>query len=429
MAGLARLIERAVPGAAPFVGDTNPPVYGPLPTTLASAIPPDYYGRSAALVAGDFDAATVLAGAGEGALTSLSAAWRCLNILTNGIGALEMYAYDDEQEDRRITTPKVLADPWPSISPVEWRAMVVSSLVLYGNAYLLPYDMDPRTGYPRQLPIVHPERMHVEMVNGRLRYWLDENHVDSLDVLHVRGYTPPGSPVGFGIVEAHRRGINLATSMDRYQSGNLTQSSVPPVIIKINRPEISEDQALDIQGKWVTKHGYGSRAPAVIPTSMDVSTIAWSPEDTQFLESKTFMAVEMCWWFGIDPRLLTLAASATSLTYSNLESTYVDLQRMSFTPWTSRIESTLSRVLPRSVNARFDFAPMLRTTLQDRYNAYKTGIEGGWLTVDEVRIIEGLGPIGSSPRESVGFGKPGRVESMRGQVNESLPTSDAEVAA
>jgi HK97 family phage portal protein len=365
---------------------------------------------------GAFDGTT------ESPTLTLSAAWRCTHILSDGIGALEMYAFDDEADDRRITTPKVLADPWPAISPVEWRAMVVASLVLHGNAYLLPYDSDPRTGYPRQVPIVHPDRMHVELVRGRPVYWLDENRQSALDVLHIRGYTPPGHVQGVGVVESQRRGIRLALSIDQYQLGNLEQSSVPPVVIRVNRPEISEDQAFDIQSRWIARHGFGNRAPAVLPTSLEVTPLAWSPEDTQFLESKQFSAVEVCWWFGIDPRLLTLAASAQSLTYSNIESTYVDLQRMSFMPWTSRIEAAMSRVLPRSVMARFDFSPILRTTLQDRYAAYAVGIEGGWLTVDEVRILENMGPIGSSPTEGAGFQRGGRVATMRNEVNTALPT-------
>jgi HK97 family phage portal protein len=364
----------------------------------------------------------------ESSTLALSAAWRCLNILTNGIGALELFAIDDSEDNIRIRTPKVLSDPWPAVSPVEWRSMLVSSLALRGNAYMLPFDEDPRTGYPRQLPIVHPDRMHVEMVNGRMRYWVDENRVSDLDVLHVRGYTPPGSPMGVGIVEMQRRGIQLATSMDMYQIGQLATSAVPPVVIRVNRPEVSKEQAEEIQMRWMSRHGNNQRVPAVIPTSMEVTPVAWSPEDQQFLEAKQYMAVEVCWWFGIDPRLLSLAASGQSLTYANVETTYVDLQRMSFMPWTSRIESALSRVLPRSVLARFDFAPMLRTTLQDRFMAYKTAIEGRWLTVDEVRVLENMGPLGTDPHEaSVGY-RSGRIESVKG-VNQSLPVVNTEASA
>jgi HK97 family phage portal protein len=227
-----------------------------------------------------------------------------------------------------------------------------------------------------------------------------------------------GAVCGVGVLEAMRTGIGLARDMDTYQLGNFQQSSVPPVIIKVNRPEISPEQALDIQSRWVTKHGFGNRAPAVIPTSLDVSAIAWTPEDTQFLESKQYMAAEVCWWFGIDPRVLGLAASGQSLTYSNIESTYVDLQRMSFLPWTSRIEAALGRVLPRTQLAKFDFSPMLRTTLQDRYSAYKTGLEGGWITIEEVRALENLGPLGATPPPV------GTITPRPQQSNQSVPVME-----
>lgn len=371
-------------------------------TTNSGLPPPSPYGRTSI--------------ATEGTVLSLAAAWRCAHILTNGIASLDMYAFDDNAEDRRVSTPRLLSDPWPAVSPVEWRAMVVASLIFYGNCYVLPFDEDPRTGYPRQLPIVHPERVDVKLRNGVPIYYIDESQTDPVDVLHIRGYTPPGAAVGIGIVEAHRRGISLALDMDRYQQGNFQQSSVPPVVIRVNRPEISESQATDIQMRWMSRHGFGNRAPAIIPTSFEVDTIAWSPEDTQFLQSKQYSAVEVCWMFGVDPRLLGLAASGQSLTYQNIETAYVDLQRMSFMPWTSRIESTLSRVLPRGVLARFDFSPILRTTLKDRYDAYAIALTHKFLTLDEVRQAENLGPIGTPiPPEAP------MLQSTKA-VNATLPT-------
>jgi HK97 family phage portal protein len=427
--GLGRLIERALT-PAPFVGMPTTDEVGLL-GTISNAVPPSHISALAGRVAGNFDLGAVAAApTSETATLSLSAAWRCSHIITDGIGSLNIFAYDDNEADSRVPTPRSLTDPWPMITAVEWRVMLVSSLLHFGNAYILPYDADPRTGYPRQLPIVHPSRMHVEIVNGRPVYFLDENRISSLDVLHIRGLLPPGAAVGIGIIEAQRKGISLALNMDQYQSANLGQSAVPPVVIRVNRPEISQEQAIDIQSRWVARHGYGSRLPAVLPTSMEVTPIAWSPEDAQFLESKQFMAAEICWWYGIDPRLLTLSAGGQSLTYSNIETTYVDLQRMSFMPWTSRIEAALSRVLPRHIHAKFDFSPMLRTTLQDRYQSYEVGLRAGFLTIDEVRAMENMGPISlTAPAHIPGL--EGQPMTMGGKVNESLPepTTTLEVVA
>ena len=428
---LAKLLTRSLP-AAPFPGDhTQNTSMMPGVAGFAQPVSKQLVATGGRAVSGDGAVLPdgyppfYMSPASEETVLTLAAAWRCLHILTDGISGLEMYAFDDTHEDRRVSTPRLLSDPWPAISPVEWRAMVVASLVLYGNCYILPYDEDPRTGYPRQLPIVHPDEMRVVIRNGVPYYFMGQTEINRVDVLHIRGYTPPGQAVGIGCIEAFRRGFSLALDMDRYEAGNLQQSSVPPVIIKVNRPEISAEQATDIQYRWMAAHGYGQRTPAVIPTSLDVNTLAWSPEDTQFLQSKQYGAVEICWMFGVDPRLLGLSASGQSLTYANIETTYVDLQRMSFLPWTTRIEATLSRVLPRGVLARFDFAPILRTTLQDRYAAYAVGVQNGWLTIDEVRQAENLGPLGTEtpPKTPV-------LQSEKA-VNDSIPmaTDTVEVVA
>ena len=418
--GLARLIQRAN-SPAPFVGGAGTDSWD-----AGAGYPGTPVGEQTAVGYPAVPGGPVSFASRDGSVMALSAAWRCQHILSDGIGALDVFAYDNRERDARIDSPKILSDPWPVVTPVEWRGMVVSSLVMHGNCYLLPFDEDPRTGYPRQLPMVDPTRMEVAVKDGVPRYYID-GRVE-VECLHIRGFMLPGHVVGMGVIEAQRRGIQLATDMDHYQGANFQQSSVPPVVIKVNRPEISDEQALDIQSRWMSRHGWGNRGPAVLPTSMDVEPVAWSPEDTQFLESKQYQAAEVCWWFGVDPRILGLSASGQSLTYSNIESTYVDLQRMSMMPWTSRIEASLSRVMPRHHLARFDFSPILRTTLQDRYNAYKTGLDGGWLTVEEVRAMENLGPLGQEPQ---GIGGGGIIESIGGaKDNKSLPalTEAVEVA-
>jgi HK97 family phage portal protein len=400
---------------------------GALDTVITQEVPAKHVGQSAWAVAAPDLPATLAqqGGVSEGSTMSLSAAWRCQHVLSDGIGGLDIFAYDISQADARVPQPRILADPWPMVTPVEWRQMVVSSLVMHGNAYLIPFDEDPRTGYPRQLPIVHPDRVKISMAEGRPRYFLDD-YATPIPMLHIRGLLPPGGVKGVGVIEAMRRGIDMALQIDRYQQGNFQWSSVPPVIIQINRSEISQEQASEIQMNWVHRHGGVSRLPAVLPASMQVTPIAWSPEDTQFLATKQFMGAEICWWFGLDPRVLGLSASGQSLTYSNIETTYVDLQRMSFMPWTSRIEAALSRVLPRTHLARFDYSPMLRTTLQDRYAAYAVALEHEFLTVDEVRALENLGPI-TDPSLKVGEQMQGPIDTIHGAIDHAPVTGAQEV--
>ena len=53
-------------------------------------------------------------------------------------------------------------------------------------------------------------------------------------------------------------------------------------------------------------------------------------------------------------------------------------------------EEALSTLLPRGQRAVFNFDAVLRADTQTRYDAYETGLRAGFLTIDEVRALEGL---------------------------------------
>jgi phage portal protein BeeE len=68
-------------------------------------------------------------------------------------------------------------------------------------------------------------------------------------------------------------------------------------------------------------------------------------------------------------------------------------------PWIVRLEGALSRLLPRPQFAKFNLDAFLRSALRDRYESYKTGIETGFLEVNEVRAWENLDPINTAPAD------------------------------
>jgi hypothetical protein len=53
----------------------------------------------------------------------------------------------------------------------------------------------------------------------------------------------------------------------------------------------------------------------------------------------------------------------------------------------------VSRLLPRTQQAKFNAGGFVRVALKDRYDAHKTGIEAGFLTVNEARDLEDRPPL------------------------------------
>jgi phage portal protein BeeE len=62
-------------------------------------------------------------------------------------------------------------------------------------------------------------------------------------------------------------------------------------------------------------------------------------------------------------------------------------------PWLSRVERAVGRLLPRNQCARFDAKGFVRATLKERYEAHAVALASGFLTVNEVRELEGRAPL------------------------------------
>jgi HK97 family phage portal protein len=94
--------------------------------------------------------------------------------------------------------------------------------------------------------------------------------------------------------------------------------------------------------------------------------------------------------FGIPARLLLTGVDGTSDTYSNLTDENQIFYRHTIMAYTDAISDALSNCLPRSTRVQFNFEGLFKADIASRYDYYKVGIDGGWLTADEIRSKENL---------------------------------------
>jgi HK97 family phage portal protein len=83
-------------------------------------------------------------------------------------------------------------------------------------------------------------------------------------------------------------------------------------------------------------------------------------------------------------------------TWGNIESENISFVQTTILPWLKRIEGAIDRdLLPEGEDffAEFSVEGLLRGDTATRYNAYQIGINNGWLTPQEVRRLENLGPM------------------------------------
>jgi HK97 family phage portal protein len=328
----------------------------------------------------------------------IPAAWRAMNLIAGFISQLALRVYDDTVPNQLINPlPQVVKRPWPLLTYSDWMFAAVTSVVLRGNLIAVKADYDPASGMPRQLLPVHPDDVTMEMDDGYPWYnivgmdrWMSWN-----EIFHARGYLSPGSLWGVGVIEAHRRGLRYSRTLADFGQQAYSNGGVPPVVIKVNKPELSDTEAAYIQGRWVARHASGNRQPAVIPQIMDVEKIGLSMQDAEYLQSRMFNVAEIAYMFNLAPEDLSasLVGSNSSLTYSNLDQKTRDRLLYTMQPIMVRIEQTYGDVLPGAQTARFTAEETMRMSFKERMDAYKVARETGVYTLDELRAMERQPPL------------------------------------
>jgi HK97 family phage portal protein len=78
--------------------------------------------------------------------------------------------------------------------------------------------------------------------------------------------------------------------------------------------------------------------------------------------------------------------------YSSQEAQNLEFLTHSLRPWLTRIEQAIERSLLVDANVYVEFTTgdLLRTDLKTRYDAYRTALAAGWMSVNEVRRLENL---------------------------------------
>jgi HK97 family phage portal protein len=334
---------------------------------------------------------TVYAGTFVDEQTTLSipGLWRGVTLIADTIGALPIHAYRGDQ--RIEPMPPILERPYPNETRIETMSAIAASLVIHGNYVAVLGDI-AANGYPESLYPVSASRVHVDRIEGRLTYKINEELFDSERVMHIKNFAMPGQIVGVGIVAAQRQGIGSALAMQEYAAKYFDGGAQPTGILYSDNADLSQDEADMLKAVWMRHYGGTSREPAVLNASTKFQQLSDNAKDSQLVESREFSLTEISNMLGLPGYYL--GAPNSSRTYSNVEQEQLQFLR-GITPLLTRIESAFTDLLPRGQYAKFNTDALLRSDTLTRYQAHKIALESGFLTVDEVRSdFENRPPIG-----------------------------------
>ena len=140
--------------------------------------------------------------------------------------------------------------------------------------------------------------------------------------------------------------------------------------------------------------------PMLLDGGLKWEQLSIDPHDAEMLESRRFSVEDICRVFEVDPHLVGQMQGNTTLGSSITEQTLKMRKRL------KRIEGALSKQLltradrAQGVAIRFNLEAFLRADSPGRSAFYTSALAAGWMTINEVRALEGLAPVpgGDVPR-------------------------------
>lgn len=345
----------------------------------------------------------------------LDSVYRALAILEGSISQLTLDRYSRTLGRPRGSATGMIQRILPHGQTLPgFLGEITQSLAQTGNAWLRV----PRDGDAGPVRVLDPSRCsaRIDVATGVKTITYDSltvSDVRQLQLTHV-----PGEPLGQGPIQAWADGLRGAIDAHQY-AAQWTKRGGRPTGILTTDQTLSADMAKewkDAANKTMTPEG----GVAVLGSGLTYKQCYLTPAELQLLDVRKVNVISVARIFGIPARLMLTSGDGDSKTYANMEQESILFVRHTLMPYMREIEAALSELLPDDV--RFNVDGFLRPDTTTRYAAHKTAIEAGFLTIDEVRAIEGLNPL---PKDEEGKEEGDADGEDRASVSDPEPDPEA----
>lgn len=320
---------------------------------------------------------------------SLVAVSRATSVLETAIMQIPVNVY---RGNTQLPTPLWLETPdiENSISQAEWLGTTLTHMAVFGNAY-----WHIRRG-PRgivNITNLHPSDVSVAVDgDGKIYYTYFSKRYDSRDIKHLKLYHNASSTVllGEGPLQRHRSVLRSALDLHNYADNWFRTAAVPTGTLTTSE-FLSADVAKQNKDAFVASQQ--ERSIAVLSSGLKYDSIALSPEQAQFLENQKFITRQIAMMFGVPTMYLGMGIEGQGMTYVNGNEDRAKLFQDGLQQYIVRIQQAITDLLPRGQYAEFNLTEFLRPNTKTRYESYAIGLTNNFLTVNEVREMEGMSEI------------------------------------
>ena len=340
----------------------------------------------------------------------ISAVYACVKVISETVASLplnllkELTNGDSEKAKQHPLFTLLKDAPNSEMSSFTYREMLMTNLLLWGNAFSL--IKRNKLGQIVELYPLKSKNMKVERdaVTNKIKYIYTNNKgitttYTPKQVLHIPAFSFDGV-LGVSPITYAREAMGLALATEEFGARFFGNGARPGGVLE--HPGVVKDPE-KLRDSWnkVYQGTANSHKVAVLEEGMKYHEIGMSPEDSQFLQTRSFQLTEICRIFRVPPHMI---GDLSRSTFSNIEHQSIDFVVHTIRPWLVRWEQAIARSLltdeERTIYyAKFNVDGLMRGDFATRMNGYAIARQNGWMSANEIRALEDMNKI---PKEQGG---------------------------
>lgn len=348
------------------------------------------WGSGGELVAGNYSDTFVTAKSAFSLIPVFSA----ISLISDTISTLPIDAYQRIDGTRRPYRPRPTWVDQPDVDQTRSAhyGSVLVSLLIFGNSYTRVWRN--KEGVIINLVALDPLKMRVDRsaIGRKLFHYEGESKpLTSDEIIHITDLLEPGAVVGVSRIERLREALGLGIALQNFAAMFFGQGVTGNLVATIPQ-DLKPHQLEQLSESLSNRHGgwrKSGRVP-IITNGGDLKDISIKNDQSQFIESRRFFVEEVARLFNIPLSMMDVPGTQS---YASVEQNAIQFVTHTLRPFIEKIEWSYSRLLPEQAFLKFNVDGLLRGDFNSRINAYSTGLQSGFMSINDVRSLEDMSPV------------------------------------
>lgn len=322
----------------------------------------------------------------DSALTQ-STVFACVRIISGVIGYLPLKLYKKTDEGREVVSnslSRIIGKrPYAFMTKPVYFERAVYHMLFWGNHYA--EILHDHTGRFAGLRIIHPSAFKgIKEIEGILLYRFQEQGDEYILPMSMVIHVPHlgDKIVGESVIGNAKASIGLDLAAEEYGSKFFAGGGRPTGVISTEQV-IPIDQLAKIRDLYREQKNTGT--DIVLMRGFQYNPVTVPPNDMQFIETRKGSIADIARFFGVPMNKLNEMERA----YASLEQNDIGFINDTLLPIINKIEYEYTDKLVTDNEMYFEHnvEAYLRADSKTKAEMYRTGIQNGYKTINEVRSL------------------------------------------